>query len=92
VRVHLAAEHALELELAHPGLEHIGVALDLARGRLVILVFGQLQQLRSITDGGAGAIELGQFGLELRALAPELLSALGDVPDGGVFQLAADFF
>src|ERR1700735_5366163 len=31
MRVHLAAEHALELELAYPRLELTGIALDLER-------------------------------------------------------------
>jgi hypothetical protein len=43
VRVHLAAEHALELELAHVGFEHAGVALDLAHHALVGVGFGELQ-------------------------------------------------
>ncbi len=48
VRVHLAAKHALELELAHLRLEPLRVALDVARGGLVALALGQLQQLRRI--------------------------------------------
>ena len=42
--VHLAAEHALELEAAHLGLEPLGVLLDVPGGRLIALDLGQIQQ------------------------------------------------
>src|ERR1700689_1573778 len=35
VRVHLTGEHALEFELANPGLELTGIALDLERSGFV---------------------------------------------------------
>jgi hypothetical protein len=92
VRVHLTAEHALELELTHAGFELPGIALDLARRGLIILGFGQLQQLRRIADGVTGAIELLKLGDQPGALAAELLGTLGCAPDGRVLQLAADFF
>jgi hypothetical protein len=77
VRVHLAAEHALELELAYAGLEFAGVAFDIARRGLIALAFRQFQQLCGITDGAAGAIDLAQLAYQPRALAPELLGAFG---------------
>jgi hypothetical protein len=43
VRVHLAAEHALEFELAHVGLESRGVGLELAHHALVGVGLGELQ-------------------------------------------------
>ena len=55
VRVHLAVEHALELEAAHLGLEALRVALDVARGGLVVLAFGELEQLGGIGDALGGA-------------------------------------
>jgi len=69
-----------------------GIAFDLARRGLVVFALGQLEQLRGIADGAAGAIEFAQFADQPRAFAPELLGALGCAPDGGVLQLAADFF
>ena len=92
MRVHLAAEHALELELAHALLEAGGIPLDVLRRRFVVLAFGELEQLRGIRDGLAGAVELLELGGELGALAPELLRLVRLLPDGGVFQLATDLF
>jgi hypothetical protein len=92
VRVHLATEHASEFELAHAGLELPGIALDVARGGLIALALGQLQQLRGIADGTAGTIDFAQFADQARTLTPELLGALGRAPDLRIFQLAADFF
>jgi hypothetical protein len=92
VRIHLAAEHALELELAHAGFELPGVAFDVARRGLIVLDLGQLEQLRCIADRRAGAIEFAKFADQARTLAPEFLGTLGGAPDGGVLQLAADLF
>jgi hypothetical protein len=57
VRVHLAAEHAFEFEFAHAGLELPSIAFDVARGGLVALALGQLEQLRGVADGTAGTID-----------------------------------
>jgi hypothetical protein len=92
VGVHLAAKHALELELAHPGFELAGVAFNVARRRLIVLALGQFEQLRRVADCIAGAIEFGELADQPRALAPEFLGALRRAPDGGIFQLAADLF
>jgi hypothetical protein len=89
--IHLAAEHALELELAHAGLELAGVALDVARSGLVVFTFRHFKQLRRIADRAAGAIEFAQVADQPRPLAPEFLGTFGRVPDRGVLQLAADF-
>ena len=43
VRIHLAAEHALEFELAHVGFELARVALDFARHALVVLALGEIE-------------------------------------------------
>jgi GAF domain-containing protein len=90
--IHLATEHALELELSHPGFELPGVAFDVARGGFVVFTFRHFQQLRRIADRAAGAIELAQIADEARTLAAQLLGAFGRIPDGGILQLAADFF
>jgi hypothetical protein len=92
VGVHLAAKHALELELAHSGFELAGIAFDVARRRLIVLALCQLEQLRRVADGVAGAIEFGKLADQPRALAPEFLGAFGRAPDAGILQLAADLF
>jgi hypothetical protein len=92
VRIHLAAEHALEFQPAHARFQLRRLALDLARGRFVVLALGQVQQLRGIADGGAGAVEVAQLGAEARAFASELLGPIGCSPDAGILQLATDLF
>jgi len=91
VRVHLAAEHALELELAHRGLESARFAFDVARGGLVVLGLGELEELRGIRDRVRRAIEFPDVGGETGALLAEQLRALGIAPDRGVLELAVYF-
>jgi len=89
--VHLAAEHALELQPPHAGLELGGVAFDVARGGFIVLAFRQIEQLRGIADRGVGAIEFANLACQARTLTAQLLGALGSAPDGRVFQFAAYF-
>jgi len=91
VRIHFAAEHAPELQLADLGLEAVGFALDVAGGGLVSLALGKLQQGGRITQRVRRAIQLGQLGGEPRAFAPQFLRALGRRPDGRVLELPAYF-
>jgi hypothetical protein len=90
VRVHLAVEHALQLEAAHAPFEPDGLTLDVLRGARVVLALGELEQLGRIGDGFGRAVELFELGGELRALAPELLRLVGRLPDGRIFELAVD--
>ncbi|MBW4051253.1 MAG: hypothetical protein HIU85_07300 [Proteobacteria bacterium] len=85
--VHLAAEHALELEPADLALEPLGILLDVTRGSLIPLALGQLEQLGRIIDTLAGAIDVAEVGAEARPLLAELLRPLRLRPDGGVFEL-----
>jgi hypothetical protein len=57
VRVHLPAEHALELEAPHIALEPLGIPVDVTRRRLITLRFGELEELRGIGDAFGGAID-----------------------------------
>jgi hypothetical protein len=91
VRIHLAAEHALEFQAAHVGLERADIALDRAGGRLVALELSELEQLRGIAERGADAVELLELGRQARTLAPQLLGPRGVAPDRRVLELAADF-
>jgi hypothetical protein len=92
VRIHLSAKHALEFEPAYAGLEPAGVTLEVARRGFIVLALGQLEQLRRIADRRVGAVELVEFLGQARALAPELLGALGRAPDGRMLEFAAYFF
>jgi hypothetical protein len=73
VRVHLAAEHAFELETAYLAFEPLRVLADVAGGGLVPLPLGQLQQLFRIADALGGAIDLRDVGAEAGPLLAELL-------------------
>ena len=90
--VHFAAEHALELELAHVRFELDRVAFDFARHALVVLALGEFQQFRRRADGAGGLVHVDEVGGEARAFLAELLRLLRLLPDGGIFELAADFF
>jgi hypothetical protein len=92
MRIHLAAEHPLELEPPHARLERTGVALDLPCRRLVVFAFRQLEQFGGVTDSQIGAIEFLDLGREPRALATQLLGAIRRAPDRRVFQFTAYFF
>jgi hypothetical protein len=92
VGIHLAVEHALELEPAHAAFEAGSVALDVERGGLVVFAFSKLQQLRGIRDALGGAIELRELGGQLRPFAAQFLRPLGLRPDSRVFQLEVDLF
>jgi hypothetical protein len=55
-------------------------------------VFGQFQQLRRVADRGVGVVELSELRAQARALASQLLGALGRTPDGRVLEFEAYFF
>jgi hypothetical protein len=92
VRVHLAAEHALEFQAPYPGFECIGFLLDVARRGFIVFTLGEFEQLGRVADRGVGAIELREFRRKPRALFPELLGTLGRTPDSRVFEFEAYFF
>jgi hypothetical protein len=92
VRVHLAAEHALEFQTPYAGFECVGIALDIVRRGFIILAFGELEQLGRVADGGVRAVQFLELRRQPRALFPELLGTLGRTPDSGVFEFEAYFF
>jgi hypothetical protein len=91
VLIHLAAEHAAELELAHAAFKAGDLGFDLLGRGFIVLGFGKLQELAGIAYRGECRIQILQFARELGALAPEGLGALGVTPDSRLLELAADF-
>jgi hypothetical protein len=91
VRVHLAVEHALQLELTHVGFEAGGLPGDVVGGALVVFRFRQVQQLTGIGDAADGLIN----GLELagqpRPLLAQLLGLGRVLPDLRIFELEGYF-
>jgi hypothetical protein len=90
VRVHLAREHALELELRDLALEARDVLLDGADRAIVGLRLGELEQLAGLAQPAAQAIERADDRLELGAFATEFLGALRVLPDRRVLQFPQD--
>jgi hypothetical protein len=92
VRVHFAAEHALQLEAAHLPFEPLRIPFDVSGGGLVALPLGQLQELRRTGDALGRAIDLRDVGAEAGALFTELLRPLRLRPNGGVLELPRYLF
>jgi hypothetical protein len=92
MRIHLAIEHPLQLELAHAAFEAHCVPLDVFRGALVVLALGELEQLRGVGDGLGRAVQLLELRGKLRTLAAELTCLVRVLPDGRIFQLANYLF
>jgi hypothetical protein len=90
VGVHLAREHALELEAGDFLLQPLGVLLDGGDRAGVVLRLGEIEEFRGFVDTASQAIEGADDALELRALAAELLRALGLTPDPGILEFPQD--
>jgi hypothetical protein len=95
VRVHLAREHALELEVLDLALELQRVGGDrvddLGEARFA-LELGEVQEFERAGDAVAGAVEPADQRVELGALLAERLRLLGLLPDLRVFELARDLY
>lgn len=91
VHVHLAAEHATELELGQgffQAFEHLD---DIVDGAFVALFNGHVEQLARVGQT-AGHLVQGLDDLcQRRALAAQFLGVFGLVPDVRVFEFAVDF-
>jgi hypothetical protein len=91
VRVHSAGEHALEFQLFDVRSQTVDVIGDSGGSALVLLGFGQFEQLARAGKAVAERADAIDDPVERRALLAELLGALGVVPDVRVFQLASYF-
>ncbi len=91
MRVHLAREHALELQPLHRRGQRSHVGFDLGGGVQVGFGGNQLQQFRGIPQAARQAVETVDHLLQSGALPAQFLRALRLVPDAGLFQLAGYF-
>jgi hypothetical protein len=91
-RIHLAREHALELEL----LDLRGKILDVGRDRrdraLVVLADGEIEQIAGLAERIGQRADAADDAIEVRALLAEILRTLRIVPDARVFELTCDLF
>jgi hypothetical protein len=77
VGVHLAGEHAAELEQGDALLEGGGVTLEVGESRRVALGLDEFEQLGRVGDAPGDAVEIVDHVRETRALAAELLGPVG---------------
>jgi len=91
VDVHLAGEHALELEIGERRVGDVEIADDGGKGLLVVLFGGELEQLLGIAELGADRAQIADDALERDALLAERLRARRIVPDVRCFEFALDF-
>jgi hypothetical protein len=91
-RIHLAGEHALELELLDFRREVVDVGGNRRDRALVVLADRQIQQVAGLAERTGQRADAADDAIEVRALLAELLRALRVVPDVRVFELARDFF
>jgi hypothetical protein len=91
VRIHLAAEHAPQLELAHAVLEFGGLALQIAEGTGIVLRLGEFEELGRVAERGQCAVEAADVLREPRTRLAQGLRAVRIVPDVRQLQLAGYF-
>ena len=92
VGIHLAGKHPAEFQSFEPLFQFIQVGHHPLHGRLVALLFGQLQQAvgirQTIVQGANGVHHL----LELGPFPAQFLGALRFIPYIRVFQLPLDLY
>jgi hypothetical protein len=88
--IHVAREHAAELELADAPLEAIQVGGHGIQGVGIALLGGHLQQIGSVAQPGVQLLDGDHDLLQRHALATERLGTLGVGPDVRVFELPQD--
>ena len=85
MRIHLAREHALELELLHILFHREEVALDFLNCGFVVLFDRKRQQLRGILEPRRDPIE-GRYDLnEACSLPAKLLRLVRRIPNRRIF-------
>jgi hypothetical protein len=90
IGVHLAREHAAELEPLHARLEALQVALDFGCRCGVVFFDGEGQEFVGISQAVRNLVEPDDDLLQRRPLLPKRLRPLGFVPDVRLLQLALD--
>jgi len=90
--VEFARKHPPELELLDAGCDFVDVFDDGKHGAFVIVGLGHVEQFRGFDESIGIEPDFADGLFQRRAFLAQRLRPLGLVPDGGVFQLAADFF
>jgi hypothetical protein len=90
IRVHLAGEHAPELQALHARFEALQVAFDFCCRIRIALLDGERQQFTGILQSVRDLVQPGDDLFQPGPLLSECLRALGVVPDIRLLQLALD--
>ena len=90
MRVHLAREHAAELEQLELLRDVLDLADEIAERALVLFLACEVVQLAGLVERLLDAVQRRDDAFELCALAAEALRALRVRPDGGILELAVD--
>ncbi len=91
MRVHLAGEHALELELLDLLGQPLHVVFDFRGCGIVGLRGGQLQEFGGIAQGSPEPVQTADHLFQLGAFLAEFLGALRVVPDARLLEFALYF-
>lgn len=91
VRVHLAAEHAAELQLLEDLAQTLDFVGDVVDGALVVFLDRHVQQVAGVGQAAGQVVQGFHHLRQLGALAAEVLGVFRVVPDVGVFELAVYF-
>lgn len=91
VRVHLAAEHAAELQLLEDLAQTLDFVGNVVDGALVVFLDRHVQQVAGVGQAAGQVVQGFHHLRQLGALAAEVLGVFGVVPDVGVFELAVYF-
>src|SRR5690348_3242165 len=91
-RVHLAGEHALELQLADLRLQLVQVVDHRLRGVVIAVGDGHLQQVAGVVQAGSQRVDAVDDGVQSGAFAAQFLRVGRVVPHGGALQFAGYFF
>ena len=80
-RIHFAVEHALKLQRLEPALAVIEILLDRKQRGFVILLARQHQQLGRVVQRNVQRLDRIERFEQRRALAPQIATAIGILPD-----------
>ena len=91
VLIHLAAEHAAELQLLEDSAQTLDFGDDVAHRTFIVLFCSHFQQVAGVGQAAGKVVDGFDDQRQHRALATQALRVFGLVPDAGVFQLAVYF-
>ena len=90
--VHLAREHATELQIRHGLFQTVEFGTDIRQCPLVTFFSSQIQQILGIHQAAVEAIQCQHHAFEVHALLADSLCLFGIIPERRVFKLTHHLF